>query len=151
VSTIDSGGQIASARKNMVKQVARLLGDRTVEVIQEAVIGRPEEEILRFQHKNDVDLVVISSVGKIGVSRYLIGSVAQRVLCCSPNEIILPPRGGLASRAPINKVVGGYEEATLLRGQCTNGYPLFGIVVPTCSALSASAMRGKGHCTVFIF
>jgi len=71
---------VASARKKMEKQMTRLLGDRTIEVIREAVIGKPEEEIIRFQHEKGIDLVVISSLGKSGLSRYLIGSVARGVL-----------------------------------------------------------------------
>ncbi len=71
---------VASARKKMERQAAKLLGDSTVEVKRKALIGRPEEEIVRFQQEKGVDLVVISSLGKSGLSRYLIGSVARGVL-----------------------------------------------------------------------
>ena len=71
---------VSSARKKMEKQIARLSGDRRVEVIPEAVIGRPEDEIIRFQYETGIDLVVISSLGKSGLSRYLIGNVARAVL-----------------------------------------------------------------------
>jgi universal stress protein A len=71
---------VASARKTLEKQVTKLLGDSTVEVIPEVIVGRPEEEIVKFQHAKHIDLVVISSLGKSGLSRYLIGSVARTVL-----------------------------------------------------------------------
>jgi universal stress protein A len=69
-----------SARKKMEKQVARVPSDRTVKVNLEAAIGRPEEEIVRFQREKRIDLVVIASLGKSGLSRYTIGSVARSVL-----------------------------------------------------------------------
>jgi nucleotide-binding universal stress UspA family protein len=59
---------LTSARKKIERQAARLLGDRTVEVVSEVIVGRPEEEIARFQHEKHADLVVISSLGKSGFS-----------------------------------------------------------------------------------
>jgi nucleotide-binding universal stress UspA family protein len=71
---------IASARKKIEKQAARTLCGRTIEIIPETVMGRPEREIIRFQHEKGIDLVVISSLGKSGLSQYLMGSVAREVL-----------------------------------------------------------------------
>lgn len=71
---------VASSRKKMEKQVAKSLGDSAVEVASETLIGKPEEEIVKFQQEKGVDLIVISSLGKSGLSRYLIGSVARGVL-----------------------------------------------------------------------
>ncbi len=70
----------ASARKKMEKQVTKVIGDDPVEVVKEMVTGRPEEEIVKYQQENGVDLVVISSLGKSGFSKYLIGNVARGVL-----------------------------------------------------------------------
>ncbi len=71
---------VASARKKLERQAKKLLGEAPVEVIRETLMGRPEEEIVRFQQEKGVDLVVISSLGKSGLSRYLIGNVARDVL-----------------------------------------------------------------------
>lgn len=70
----------ASARKKMEKQLTKVLGDAPVEVVTEMVVGRPEEEIVKYQQEKGVDLVVISSLGKSGFSKYLIGNVARGVL-----------------------------------------------------------------------
>ncbi len=42
--------------------------------------GRPHAEILRFVETNQVDLIVICTRGRSGFSRWLIGSVADRVV-----------------------------------------------------------------------
>jgi nucleotide-binding universal stress UspA family protein len=71
---------VASARKKLEKQIKRLLVDPVVKVTPETLIGRPEEEIVKFQQEGGVDLIVISSLGRSTFSRYLIGSVARGVL-----------------------------------------------------------------------
>jgi len=49
----------------------------TVRVV--TVDGTPHEEIVRFAETEHVDLIVISTRGQSGLSRWLIGSVADRV------------------------------------------------------------------------
>ncbi len=43
------------------------------------VTGRPHEEIIRFAETEQVDIVVMCTRGHSGVSRWLMGSVADRV------------------------------------------------------------------------
>ena len=43
------------------------------------VSGRPHEEIIRFAESEQVDMVVMCTRGHSGVSRWLMGSVADRV------------------------------------------------------------------------
>lgn len=50
-------------------------------VVQTAVIsGKATEEILDYANKNQVDLIVMSTHGRSGISRWAFGSVADRVL-----------------------------------------------------------------------
>ena len=44
------------------------------------VEGRPHEKILQYAEENDVDLIVICTRGRSGFSRWLMGSVADRVV-----------------------------------------------------------------------
>jgi nucleotide-binding universal stress UspA family protein len=44
------------------------------------VEGRPHERILQYAEANDVDLIVICTRGRSGFSRWLMGSVADRVV-----------------------------------------------------------------------
>jgi nucleotide-binding universal stress UspA family protein len=50
--------------------------------------GIPHEEIVRFAEENSVDLIVICSRGQSGISRWLMGSVADRV-CRGVNAPVL--------------------------------------------------------------
>jgi nucleotide-binding universal stress UspA family protein len=51
--------------------------EKSVETVLES--GRPAREIVEFANENDVDHVVIGSHGRRGVSRVLLGSVAESV------------------------------------------------------------------------
>ncbi len=42
--------------------------------------GHPAEKILDFAEKHDVDMIVIGSVGKTDVERFLLGSVSEKVV-----------------------------------------------------------------------
>lgn len=57
------------------------------------VRGRPDEEILAYAKNNQVDLVIMSTHGRSGVSRWFIGSVADRVVrhCVVPVLLISSP------------------------------------------------------------
>lgn len=52
-----------------------------------ALHGPVAETITDYAHENDIDLIVISSHGRSGLSRWIYGSVAEKVLrsarCCS--------------------------------------------------------------------
>ncbi|KKG11490.1 universal stress protein [Methanosarcina sp. 2.H.A.1B.4] len=41
--------------------------------------GHPAEEIVNFAEKNGVDLIIVGSLGKSGIERFLIGSVSENV------------------------------------------------------------------------
>ncbi|MBI4284483.1 MAG: universal stress protein [Chloroflexi bacterium] len=58
-----------------------------------SVQGRPSEEILDYARKNHVDLIVMSTHGRSGVSRWVMGSVADRVVrhSVAPVMIVSPP------------------------------------------------------------
>lgn len=47
-------------------------------------VGRPSREIVRYAEEGDFDHVVIGSHGRTGVSRILLGSVAEAVIRRSP-------------------------------------------------------------------
>jgi nucleotide-binding universal stress UspA family protein len=62
-------------------EMARELADergRSVET--ETVVGSPPRGIVEFAEENDVDGIVLGSHGRSGVSRVLLGSVAEQVV-----------------------------------------------------------------------
>jgi nucleotide-binding universal stress UspA family protein len=50
--------------------------------------GTPHREIVAAIEENDVDLVVVGTHGRTGLERYLLGSVAERVLRTSPVPVM---------------------------------------------------------------
>ncbi|MFW6056999.1 MAG: universal stress protein [Chloroflexota bacterium] len=55
------------------------------------VDGQPAAAILDYIEKNGVDLVIMSSHGHTGLSKWFIGSVAEKVLQRSPVPVFLIP------------------------------------------------------------
>lgn len=55
---------------------------KIVNVTVEPVIleGNPADEIVDFAAKNDIELIVIGTLGKTGIERFLLGSVAENVI-----------------------------------------------------------------------
>jgi nucleotide-binding universal stress UspA family protein len=64
-----------------------------VKVEGKTALGRPAELIADFAKDNGVDLITIATHGRSGVSRWVWGSVAERVLrsACVPVLMIRPP------------------------------------------------------------
>jgi universal stress protein A len=64
-----------------------------IEVIQSVVIGSPLRKIVEAAAAKHVDLIVMATHGRTGLSHLLIGSVAERVVRTSPCPVltIRPP------------------------------------------------------------
>ncbi|MDD5475716.1 MAG: universal stress protein [Syntrophales bacterium] len=71
---------VNSSNERLQREVDAIGEAKSTEVIFDVVIGDPAESILTEQKKLAVDLVVIASHGKTGPAKYLMGSVAERVV-----------------------------------------------------------------------
>lgn len=60
--------------------VAARIREQDIPVQVALVEGKPYVEIIRFAEENGMDLIVISTRGQSGWSRWLLGSVADRVV-----------------------------------------------------------------------
>jgi nucleotide-binding universal stress UspA family protein len=81
------------------KEAAADSGGQRVEVRGELVAGPPAEAILRYVQENAVDLVLMATHGRSGISRWAMGSVAYKVL--------------RSSKVPVLLVRSGIEEAII--------------------------------------
>jgi nucleotide-binding universal stress UspA family protein len=63
-----------------------------VEVESVVLRGSPAEEIIGFAERSAIDLIVMGTLGRTGITRLLIGSVAERVVRHS-NKSVLVVRG----------------------------------------------------------
>ena len=66
------------------KRAVEAIGERArregVDVVTVVRQGTPYEEILAYAEVADVDLIVMGTHGRSGLSRYLVGSVTERVV-----------------------------------------------------------------------
>ena len=71
-----------SGRRNRVEE-ARLTADTFVDV------GLPAEKIVKLAREKQVDLIVMGTHGRTGLSHMLIGSVAERVVRFAPCPVMV--------------------------------------------------------------
>jgi len=70
-----------------LEKVKNLAGDLPVKTF--APEGKPDAEIVAFAEKNSIDLIVIGTLGKGGIERLLIGSVADRVILFASCKVLV--------------------------------------------------------------
>ncbi len=73
-----------------VKERGEAAGVEVREVLWE---GHPSTEIINFAENNDIDLIVMGTLGKTGLDRFLLGSVAEKVVRNSKVPVLVV-RGG---------------------------------------------------------
>ncbi|WP_248896913.1 universal stress protein [Haloplanus halobius] len=84
-STFDRLRQKSQERTEQVLEEARKRAEeRGVSVETETVVGMPSRAIVEWAEDNDIDGIIIGSHGREGVTRVLLGSVAETVVRRSP-------------------------------------------------------------------
>ena len=68
-------------------------GDKAVQVRGELVAGYPAEEILRYADENDVGFILMATHGRSGIRRWVLGSVAEKILQASKIPVWLVRAG----------------------------------------------------------
>ena len=86
-----------AAAENYLKNLVNRTKYNNVKVQSEVIIGKvyksAAEDVADYATKNEVDLIVIATHGRSGVSRWAWGSVADRILrsACVPVMMIRAP------------------------------------------------------------
>ena len=63
-------------------------------VSTEVLVGTPADSILDYAKANAVDLIIMATHGRSGISRWAMGSIAERVLIAAPMPVLLvSPKG----------------------------------------------------------
>ena len=84
-STFEHLQETAEERTEQVLESAKSAAEEAgVDVTTETVIGMPSRAIVEWAENNDMDGIVIGSHGRQGVTRVLLGSVAESVVRRSP-------------------------------------------------------------------
>ena len=82
------------AARNYLDQLIGRLQYDTVTVSGEVITGKAAENIADFASHQGADLLIMATHGRSGVSRWVMGSVAERVIrwSCVPVLIVRPPQ-----------------------------------------------------------
>jgi len=73
------------------EEVERIAADAAVPCSKVILRGHPSDELLRYSMESGADLLVMGSIGKSGLSRFLLGSVAQKVVEHAKVPVMLVP------------------------------------------------------------
>lgn len=71
---------------SVVKEAGDAVGVEVKEVVGE---GHPSKEIILFAEQNNIDLIVMGTLGKSGIDRFLLGSVAEKVVRNSKKPVMV--------------------------------------------------------------
>ncbi|MEN6475355.1 MAG: universal stress protein [Syntrophaceae bacterium] len=71
---------VNASTQKMKQEVSKMNHADAVEISFDVKKGVPYDEILNEQQQNDIDLIVMASHGRTGISRFMLGSVADKVV-----------------------------------------------------------------------
>jgi len=85
--------QAVAKANQYLSEIADRLAKDNVKTQSVVLKGRPADTILDYAKKNDIDLIIMSTHGRSGASRWAFGSVTEKVLRMStvPVLSISPP------------------------------------------------------------
>jgi nucleotide-binding universal stress UspA family protein len=79
----------SAAAKDYLDAVKERLMKLKIAVRCEVETGSPAERIIGYAKENNIDLIAISTHGRSGISRWLLGSVADKVLHATDRPVLL--------------------------------------------------------------
>ncbi len=77
---LDEMPEVRAEAEEATGQVAAVASEHGVPVEEHVSAGSPSRAIRKFVEDNDIDIVVMGSHGRSGLSRVVLGSVAEKVL-----------------------------------------------------------------------
>jgi nucleotide-binding universal stress UspA family protein len=80
---------VVQEAETYLKKVEDQLKAKGFRVDSHVRYGNDAEEILDHARQKDIDLIAMTTHGRSGVKRFLLGSVAEKVLRYSPKPIFL--------------------------------------------------------------
>ena len=79
--------------KEAIAQVEVMAEEMGVPYGGAVVEGNPSSEIMRFAEEKGMDIIVMGTVGRTGLDKFLLGSVAEKVVRGSRIPVLTIPRG----------------------------------------------------------
>ncbi|MDJ0582067.1 universal stress protein [Crocosphaera sp.] len=85
-STLNDDTREQNVKTSFYERYPKSLVDNLKLVIK---VGNPSLEIVDYAKKNNIDLIVIASHGRTGLNRFLLGSVAEKVVRLSVCPVLV--------------------------------------------------------------
>jgi len=82
-------GKLEKQAQKYLGRIAKAMEAKGIKVSTEVLLGDPAEEIIIYAKHPGCDVIVISSHGRSGISRWTHGSVADRVFRGSPVPVLM--------------------------------------------------------------
>jgi nucleotide-binding universal stress UspA family protein len=82
-------GKKEKQAQKYLDKIAKALEAKGIRVRTEVLMGNPAEEITIFAKYNDIDLIIMSSHGRSGPSRWAYGSVADKTFRASQVPVLM--------------------------------------------------------------
>ncbi len=89
VDPTDAEVKVVREAEDYLKTVEERLKSKGLKVDSHVRYGNEAEEILDHAAMKDIDMLAMSTHGRSGVGRWLLGSVAEKILRHSPKPIFL--------------------------------------------------------------
>ena len=83
------GQALAARRARELRQIGRALEQAGFSVFTDAAVGDAAETITTYAQDKTVDMIAMATHGRSGISRLLMGSVAEEVVRTSPIPVLL--------------------------------------------------------------
>ncbi len=78
-----------SSAAEYLKQVVSRMKSDGVELTTDVMVGKPADALVDYTEENNVDLILIATHGRSGVSRWVRGSIAERILRASKVPVLM--------------------------------------------------------------
>jgi nucleotide-binding universal stress UspA family protein len=85
----EAGGKLEEQARKYLDKVAKRIEKEGIQVTTDIPYGRPADEIITSSMLNNCDVIVMSSHGRSGVSKWTHGSVADKVFRASPTPVLM--------------------------------------------------------------
>jgi nucleotide-binding universal stress UspA family protein len=77
-----------------LERAGAVLENRGLRIVIATAEGKPAETIIDYATVHDMDLIIMATHGRSGLSRWAFGSVAEKVLRHSPVPVLIAPVAG---------------------------------------------------------
>jgi nucleotide-binding universal stress UspA family protein len=83
--------ELLKSAENDLSQVVAKKVPKKIKITREVKIGTPAEVIIEFAREKNIDIIIMATHGRTGISRFMIGSVAEKTIRQSTIPLLIIP------------------------------------------------------------